>query len=373
MHFVTFVPVTVPKQEPNPDDNLRVQIQIELYKQALKKDPHNVLAKIYAEHCMGMATEFGRAVTEAVDIALEPYSENTENPDYLEFIDETADLKERYAHRTEDCIQLPDGKIVGLYEHPLRGRFEICDGKVYQKRFGQLKGSHRSKKAKKLKALTEYPMQKRYKTFVDFAKEYSIFYDEQDAYGYYCNPNSFYDWYVIGGRWPAMFLVKEDCHEYAVGDRGLDYEEPSAPDGYRWVVAARKKDIAWDEMMKWSKQKATEAFYKLEESFKCGEILIDGFVRLTDKGVESFSDLLYAAGESLEEYLVRHGHTEGGKYGCYPYGYLSDDGYKESCRYVHTPTGFVNEIEENEWHERVESFLDALPADTVIASVDCHV
>ncbi len=373
MHFVTFVPVTVPKQEPDPDENLRVQIQIELYKQTLEKDPHNIFAKIYAERCMGLMTEFDRAVTEAVDVALEPYSEATENPEYLEFIDETEDLREGYAHRTEDCIQLPDGKIVSLYERPLRGRFEIRNGKVYQKKFGQLQSSHRSKKAKKFKALPEYPMQKRYKTFADFAEVYSTFHDEQDAYGYYCNPNSFYDWYAIGGRWPAMFLVKEDCQECAVGDRALDYEEPEAPEGYRWVVAARKKDIAWEEMMKWSKQKATEAFYCLEESFQCGEIRVGGFARLTDDGIVGFSGLLYAAGESLKDYLVRHGHTEGRKYGCTPYGYLADDGYRESCRYVRTPNGYANEIEENEWRESVESFLDALPEDTVIASVDCHV
>ncbi len=46
------------------------------------------------------------------------------------------------------------------------------------------------------------------------------------------------------------FLVKNTCNECIVEEddsRGV----PLAPEGYKWVVAARHRDIAYDEMRKW--------------------------------------------------------------------------------------------------------------------------
>jgi len=60
----------------------------------------------------------------------------------------------------------------------------------------------------------------------------------------------FYDWCVIGGRWPRRFLVKESCKEYSIGERSWDDidRKIDAPEGYFWVAAARKKDIEWQAM-----------------------------------------------------------------------------------------------------------------------------
>lgn len=32
--------------------------------------------------------------------------------------------------------------------------------------------------------------------------------NEQGEWGYYCNPNSLFDWYVVGGRWDGFFNDK---------------------------------------------------------------------------------------------------------------------------------------------------------------------
>ena len=68
-----------------------------------------------------------------------------------------------------------------------------------------------------------------------------------EGYGYVYNPDAFYDWYCIGGRWPKLFLIKEDCTDFTVGDRDYPDEYYKAPDGYKWAAAARKKDIQWKE------------------------------------------------------------------------------------------------------------------------------
>ena len=65
--------------------------------------------------------------------------------------------------------------------------------------------------------LVNYPLKKLYKTLGEYAEQYHgyVYNEEEQGYGYYSNPNAFYDWYVIGGRWPRVFLVKESCTEYS--------------------------------------------------------------------------------------------------------------------------------------------------------------
>lgn len=58
--------------------------------------------------------------------------------------------------------------------------------------------------------IPNYPYKKLYKTFERFAEEEQCmdYNKEFDGYGYLYNPNAFWDWYQIGGRWPNLFLVK---------------------------------------------------------------------------------------------------------------------------------------------------------------------
>lgn len=366
MHFVTYVPATIPKIEADMEENSRVNELIGLCEQILKKNPDSITGKIYLEHYRGMQTEFDRAVYSTVSDIMEPFSENTEDPKYLDFYDETESLREKYEHEKQDCVRLPDGSIANLHAYPLSNRFEIVDGKVYQMNYGQIKSRHRSKKAKKMLALPAYPLKKRYKTFSDYANSVSYYCPEKEAYGFYSNPNSFYDWYVIGGRWPDAFLVKEECKEYAIGDRNMDYKDPAAPKGYKWAAAARKKDIAWDAMRLWARECASKRFVELERSFYEDDSSDLGFAHITEEGIVGFSGLLYVAGETLEAYLQRQVFGDAQKYGVAPYGFLSDDGFDYNDSY------YDDDIKKQAWHKKVEQYIDALDDETVIVSVDCH-
>ena len=58
---------------------------------------------------------------------LEPFYEQTEDKDYLEFIDKTAEIQDDYLNKTADCIQTPDGRFLPQYHAALRG-LVIKDG-----------------------------------------------------------------------------------------------------------------------------------------------------------------------------------------------------------------------------------------------------
>lgn len=125
----------------------------------------------------------------------------------------------------------------------------------------------RTKKAKKMTVLPDYPRTKLFKTFEEYAEERGVPFDEQkERYGYWYNHNGMWDWYSIGGRWADMFLVKDTCTEFSPGERSWCNSEKDfvAPEGYRWVCAARKKDIDWQKMREWETQKRTEWFERLQ-------------------------------------------------------------------------------------------------------------
>lgn len=127
----------------------------------------------------------------------------------------------------------------------------------------------RTKKAKKYKALPNYPLKKLFKTLGEYAEQYHgyVYNEEEQGYGYYSNPNAFYDWYVIGGRWPRVFLLKESCTEYSLGESYRDEESDGAPEGYIWVSVARKKDVEWDLMMKLAKEHAKHTYEVMRQAF----------------------------------------------------------------------------------------------------------
>ena len=382
MHFKTLVTVEVPKLEPNPIADMFIEKQIELLKQNQDKTKKDILADIDMRHLNGLRTEFARCVMALMYNKMDPYNEQTDNPKFLEFEDETEDLKKEYEECT-DCIKLPDGRMLPAHDWFFRHKFVIHeDGKVYQRHFGQLKQDKRSKKAKKMTAIRNYPYKKLYKTFEEFAENGKGYtYNEHfGGYGYTFNPKGFYDWCVIGGRWPRRFLVKNDCQEYSIGERSLgDIDvEFDSPDGYRWVAAARKKDIQWQVMREWEIECAKKDFYVFEEAFKTGVIPGGHFWQINGNKLVGYADILYIEGETLETYLKRRHLFDTFKYSANTYGFLDAVGYHEEeyvWRYSMTRKKANKERRKNKiaWRRKLDKYIESIPDDTVIVGVDCHV
>lgn len=331
MHYLTLVTAETPALEADLQTDQEMAEQISALEQKSSTYPERppVILTLALEACNNRRDTFSRAVNDFVAEALERYAAETDNPDYLEFCDKTEELQSTYQSRT-DCIRLPEGRILPIYSSRLNNRFTIKDGKVYQCQAGPLRHEKRTKAAKRMKALPDYPISRLFPSFTAFAEEYYgyPYYEEQKAYGYYYNPDAFYDYYSIGGRWTDLFLVKDSCMECSIGARSCPSEKIPAPEGYKWVCAARKKDIEWQAVRDWHLQQAKDRFRSLEKLFLTGERDKDIYGTVTENGISLNGTLIYRKGDSAEEYLSRRGYDHIPRYPAYFYAFLDENGWR---------------------------------------------
>jgi len=228
-----------------------------------------------------------------------------------------------------------------------------------------------------MKALSKYPVSKAYLSMADYAESYfGYHYDEGlDAYGYDCNPNAFWDWYQIGGRWPFMFLVKAACPHIISGERSWATEDHTrlGPEGYKWAAGARKKDIEWELMKTLAAEPAKKRFFELEERFRTGPSSEDNpLLKVTEEGIESWGDLVYKKGETLYQYLERKSLGPECKYPVDPYGFIENDAYISNGDMGWWGIS-TNEKPEDEWRKLLQEFIGRIPQDDYIVSIDCHI
>ena len=266
---------------------------------------------------------------------LAPYNENTTNIAYLEFDDRTEEGRKTYEQGGVDCVRTPGGCFITCNSYEFCQRYELYDGRVYRQCFGPLHHRKLTKKAKKYRALPNYPFWKLYPTFDAFMTDYWGCEKEEGTgrYGYYFNTNGEWDWWQIGGRWPFRFLVRDDCATAVTGEMsGLFRETPQrhAPDGYRWVAGAQKGDIAWDVMREFIRSQCTEQFRRYEEWFRAGKIPQEyaGSITLAPDGILSWKDYLYRKGEDLEHHLYSLGLSDQHLYPINTFAYVDVDGWR---------------------------------------------
>lgn len=168
MHYTTTVVVHLPQI---PED-VKTDKEVFEYRESLKeqlKCASGIGPKVSLE-CQirelgNYTSAFGRAVVESVWDCLEPYCECTENPKYLEFEDMTDEITQTYNFGTEDYVRMRNGSLVSTCSCGFNSKFAIKDGLVYEKDWGPLKSLKRTKLAKKIKFLKDYPLSKIYKTY----------------------------------------------------------------------------------------------------------------------------------------------------------------------------------------------------------------
>lgn len=377
-HFVTLVNFYMPEVEENLEETAHHKAQIAEAKEALaqSRGGNSFALRLILNQLQSKVNPLDRAADCEIGELMAPFCENTEDPEYLEFIDQTDDLKRDYDRDTIDCIQLPDGTIVPEYDYRLCEKYRIKDGKVYQVKAGQLGHEKRTKKAKKMHALTNYTVKRFYLSLERYAEEHcSYTYDREcNAYGYYSNPNAYWDWYSIGGRWPFQFLVEETA-ERITGERSWDDEdtECKAPEGYVWVCGARKKDIAWELMKECELQNARKTYALLVHAFNSGEVPKDcPWWRITEDGVFSFLTQLYFKGESEEEYLRRNGLAAEQRMLPGAYSFIRDGEWNAKGDMGWWGIS-SNDKEPKTWRQMMADYIDSIPDDHFIVGIDCHI
>lgn len=372
MHSHTLGIVTVGETQKDPEMDRKIAEEIAALKLRQEDGISSIFTKLYISRLKNLQSAFAREVVRQTDALMEPYSANTENPAYLAFEDYTDELRDSFEENVP-CIQTPDGRLQEYACRSLRD-LVIKDGKVCSRSAGQLKHTKRTRKSRKYKALPSCPRKKIYKSFENYAEKsgYTPCDDQPGRYGYYTNPDAMWDWFVLGGRWPTTFLVKDDCTEYAVGENnhwGKDNSLP-VPAGYRWVSAARKKDIQWDQIRKWRTAQITERFHAMEAAFAKGVIPPESDLRLREDGIYGFDGCVYSAGETLETYLAKYDYPDTCKYPVSFSDIVTCDGWEsEEYRY----SGRKNAPEVDSFQRTIDSLIDDCDDDDVIVSIDYHI
>lgn len=377
MHYATLVTVDI---EPSEEDMARVigaKKLIQEIEEKKKENPeHHIVLDIYQSEIKMRSTVFSSRMADEVDAVMEPFYSETDNPDYLEFADLTEDYQKKYESGTVNLIRFPNGTFLSEHHAAVIYKYQIIDGRLYEKNWGPLHHGKRTKMCRRTQVKENVPYSKFYHTLEEFAEEeYGIFYyEEQNAIGNYYNPNAFFDWYSIGGRWPDMFLVKDICREYGIADRSGIYcrdRTENAPKGYHWTCAARKKDIEWQTMYEWELEQAKQSFAKVSGWFESGEVPENSGLCIADDGISRFGKLLYRKGETEDEYLERFVNLKRKKYPINVYAFLKNGIWTTEERYI--PDGENSRFEDNpEWEDDLEQFIDELDDEMVLVIVDCH-
>lgn len=241
-----------------------------------------------------------------------------DNEKYYEFEEEDQEkLKKEYNDEIVTAIKLPDGSIKWIYDFMASARlyFEyiVVDGKLYKTHFGKAGLQGRSKFCKKTKIITSLLSK-----FIPFGQAMTMYFDydfnpETNTYGHFYNPYGLYDWYMIGGRWKNMLLVEESCTDcielymrnisnfYIKHGENIERYEFNGKK-YKFVLAAKKKDIQWDILREYIKEQKLDFIKNIKYPFLIGGIFKDG--DYIDGNVDDNTIDEYLSTVDDEDYLV---------------------------------------------------------------------
>lgn len=173
---------------------------------------------------------------------------------------------------------------------------------------------------------------------------------------------AYFEWYSYGGICPYVFLVKEDCPLTIRG--GLLGDALPASGGYIWVAGARKSDIDWNRMKQYIIADRIKKFTDLEQWFFSGKLPEeDSCAKITEDGILVRDEMLYIKGETLEQFLQRYNLSTDCKYPCRPHGFIQNGMYHHM--------GTYSRQEETAWRLKVQEYLESIPENHFIISLEC--
>lgn len=298
--------------------------------------------------------------------------------EYVEDVDVTEEFLAHLDHETQ-AVKLVDGTIVSKY-----------DNRFYTKEPGDEFARKCGRKEFELPAgceiitLTERELLKHEgKTEEEEASDYGNYTFKEGRYYKRTNPNAQWDWYQIGGRWSGWLKLKAGS-QGELGDRSLLDDSKDDRAGYADVM--RKGDIDFAGMMKEAGDKAGEQWDKCRVIV--GETLWESWESVRERmpieeartfyheqaGVKKLNDAEFYTFE-LDDHLLlsRAEFVERAENRSFvPYAIIKDSEW-----YARGEMGWwgisTGDMPESDWNKRVTDMLLALPDDTQITVVDCHI
>lgn len=186
--------------------------------------------------------------------------------------------------------------------------------------------------------------------------------NNHNAYGYYVNPNTKWDWYVLGGRWSGFLKLKNNSNG-VLGQPGIFNNKQKA--GY--VDQARKGDVDF-EGIKEDKGRAAAKAYDSFHSIVNGRVVPK--ITLNSKEEYYNNSVIKDLHKSyyyfdLESFLVPRDE------------YIQKQKDKAILTYAIIYEGKWYEKDEkyndDKWNQEFNKLVDSLPDDILLTIVDCHI
>lgn len=333
-----------------------------------------------------------------IESQLAPYMENCcETPErkYLQFTDTETDMLEEYQNQTCERIVAADGKLLLPWDESFRVPGTIGTGS----------GTHEAPshlERREVKFSTLYP------TFEAFATDYHGSKErdpEKGRFGYWQNPNRKWDWFVIGGRYAAYFLLKPgNCgptpniplnpFSEELTKQTLEHFAPKL-DG-RHVDQARKGEIdfetmrrreeesaakTWDmisaviagtpECKSWEEVKESVGNIELAREIYHGQPRVAAFeaFKNSEKGRDEIGIF-----DQVESFTIpRQEYVEAARRGAITtFAVVMDSKW-----YARGEMGWWGMVHKEKdiqtWDSQFANLLDGLPDNTLLTIVDCHI
>lgn len=307
---------------------------------------------------------------------LAPYDEQTEETEYREFEDRTDEAKADYETDTMRVIRYPDGTVRSIYDRIFTDKFYIHEDMIYQ--YGAEKSiadKLQTEESKALELVNDYPVKAWYASFEAYCEEHrGYIQDSEGLWGYTYNPNAKWDWWQIGGRFSRNFLVKEDLEDCIISYDRRSGEPDGAPKGYKYVDAARKKDICWDLMKQLTVEEVEKGYQKCVAAFASNDPTGFGpLTKIVEGGIASWGSMIYLKGETLDEFKARKGATDMDQYMISSFAAIDRNGDWLGSGDMGWFGISTNDKEERAWNDELQTLLNEAQDDDFLVVVDCHI
>lgn len=282
---------------------------------------------------------------------------------------------------TQKALKFPDGRLVSRFASKFyTGAADPSEPKLFQQPTFVMPPN-----AVEIEVTRRELMVADGQTVAEFAKEYGGWFERDGTFWDHTNPNARWDWYVVGGRWTGHFKLKEKAHGI-VGRPGL-MTDPAAP-GY--ADQAMKGDIDFEQMRNDAEVKARHLWKETRlltagatwESWDDTLIRYPGNIETarTEYWAQPAVELLKAADKpayrfkidddlALDEaiYIERQRANA-----CSLFAFVRDSKWTERGK-MGWFASVSDDISQAQWTRMFNDMLDALPADTLLTVVDCHI
>lgn len=295
---------------------------------------------------------------------------------YREFEDRTDEAKADYETDTMRVIRYPDGTIRSIYDRIFTDKFYIHEDVIYQ--YGAEKSiadKLQTEESKALELVNDYPVKAWYASFEAYCEEHrGYIQDSEGLWGYTYNPNAKWDWWQIGGRFSRNFLVKEDLEDCIISYDRSGGEPDGAPRGYKYVDAARKKDICWDLMKQLTVEEVEKGYQKCVAAFASNDPTGFGpLTKIVEDGIASWGSMIYLKGETLDEFKARKGATDMDQYMISSFAAIDRNGDWLGSGDMGWFGISTNDKEERAWNDELQTLMNEAQDDDFLVVVDCHI